>query len=462
MKDTIFITNQTGYRLYEKYAKDLPVIDYHCHLPPNEIVEDKPFSDIGEMWMAADHYKWRLMRANGVPEEYVTGGKSYREKFLKFAEIMPLCIGNPVYHWAHIELRKYFGIRDALSAKTAESIYERANEIIRKEKYSPRKLIEMSRVEFIATTDDPKDSLVYHEQLAADKSFRTQVTPTFRPDKMADLWTKDYPNYIKELGNTAGVPIRSFEDFLKAVDQRLNDFRAHGCKIADHGMSELPHVLGSFEQAKAAFEKVLAGGTADAGERAQFMSYLMLALGKQYVKYDMAMQVHTAVVRNQNSRIFEQLGPDSGIDSVGEVIPANAIGRLLDWLDQNDALPKTILYTLNPSNYYVMATMGGNFQGGTAGKIQLGSAWWFCDHKRGIEEQLNIVAETGALGQFIGMLTDSRSFSSYGRHDYFRRILCNLIGIWRDAGEIPDDDEYVKDLIEGVCYYNAKHYFGIV
>jgi len=455
------LNNETGLMLYEKYARHLPIYDYHCHLSPREIAEDKVFYDIGELMLAHDHYKWRLMRQAGIEEKYITGEASYREKFIAYGKALSLAAGNPLYHWTHMELREYFDITEPLSEKSAEKIYEAANEKMTSGDFSARKLMEKSKVYLAATTDDPADSLEYHRELNNSKDFSCMVVPTFRPDKACHILAADYRDYIKRLGQTAAVEINNLNTLKDALLKRMDAFAEAGCRIADHGVYSIPDAVCDEAEAETIFQKALSGMELAPGEGDRFLIHMLTFLAVEYARRDWCMQIHMSPLRNQNTRLYNRLGPDSGIDSVGDPISALALGKFLNNVENIYKVPKTILYTLNPSAYYVLATMAGNFSAGVPGKIQLGAAWWFCDHRDGIQEQLRIFASTGLLGVFNGMLTDSRSFTSYVRHDYFRRILCSLIGEWMEAGEYPMDEENAASLVQGICFYNAEKYFGI-
>lgn len=432
MKTDYLISSVTGKKLYND-IKDMAIIDYHCHLSPKEIYEDKPFNNIGEMWLAGDHYKWRLMRAAGVPEEYITGSADYCDKFQKYAETICYAAGNPLYHWTQMELDMYFGIKTLLNGETAQSIWNEANKIIKEKRLSPRKLIEQSKVMYIATTDDIADSLYYHKQIAEDKSIAARVTPSFRTDNVLQIVKDGYTNYIKKLADVSSTEITDLKSLKKAIVQRLDYFVSLGCKFTDVGIPVFPQSIGSEDDADKIFRKSLSTQIISDKEYDAFLGHMYVFLGYEYSKRNLVMQWHLAVKRNANTKLFNAIGADCGGDCMGDNIPVDSITNMLDAINSESGLPKTILYSLNPSLNPLLSTIAGSFR-----DVLCGAAWWFCDHKRGIEEQFNIIAETGYLGSFLGMLTDSRSFLSYARHDYFRRILCNHIGSWVDSGEYGD------------------------
>ena len=403
INDNFMLKNKTAKKLYEAYAKDMPIIDYHCHLSPKMIAEDYRFKNAYDLFLGGDHYKWRQMRSNGIDENMITGDGDDYEKWCKFAETFPLLIGNPIYHWTSLELKRYFDIDIPLNPENAKEIWDKCNELLHRQEFSAKNLIRRSNVKIICTTDNPYDTLEYHEQL---KDFETKVLPTFRPDL----------NEIKP-----------------DITERMDYFHAHGCRLSDHAIDTINDDL---------IEK-------------------LVFLGKEYAKRGWVMQLHIGALRNNNTRMFEKLGPDTGFDSVNDFMVAESIAKLLNALEMEDLLPKTILYCLNPKDNYVLGTMLGNFQKGpTPGKIQFGSGWWFNDNRDGMEEQMKALANLGLLGRFVGMLTDSRSFVSYTRHEYFRRILCNLLGRWVEEGEYPNDEAALKEIIEGICYKNALNYFN--
>ena len=403
INEDFMLYNKIGKHLFYDFAKDLPIIDYHCHISPKMIAENHMFKNAYELFLGGDHYKWRQMRTNGIDERYITGDADDYEKWEKFAETMPFLIGNPLYHWTHLELKRYFGIDEPLCKENAKEIWDAVGECLKKEEYSAQGLIKMSGVEVICTTDNPNDNLEYHKAL---RGFTAKVLPTFRPD------------------------LNSIDS---NITERMDYFADCGCKLSDHSIDEIND------------------DTVDK----------ILFLGEEYAKRGWTMQLHIGAMRNNNSRMFEKIGPDTGFDSVNDFQIAHYLSKILDGLDKKEMLPKTILYTLNPKDNYVLGTLIGNFQGGgIKGKIQFGSGWWFNDQRDGMESQMRALANLGMLSRFVGMLTDSRSFVSYTRHEYFRRILCNLIGGWVEKGEYPNDEKTLKELVEGICYYNAKEYFG--
>ncbi|WP_291633190.1 glucuronate isomerase [Clostridium sp.] len=462
MNENFLLSNNTAINLYNNYAKDMPIIDYHCHLNPKEIFENKTFKNITEAWLYGDHYKWRAMRSNGIDEKYITGNASDYEKFIAFAKTMPMAIGNPLYHWTHLELQRYFGIYEVLNEKTAPDIWEKVNAQLNGIGFGARDLIVKSNVKALCTTDDPIDSLEYHLKLKEDTNFSVKVLPAFRPDKGLLINKETFIPWTKKLAEVSKINIKSYDEFLKALESRVRFFNEVGCIISDHGLDSLTYIEASKGEVSSIFEKVLKGETATTCEESKYRTYTLQFLGKLYSEFGWTMQLHLAAQRNNNTKMLKQLGPDTGFDSINDEEVAYPLSRLLDSLETNNSLPKTILYTLNPKDNYVLSTMLGNFQGSEVpGKVQFGAAWWFLDNKDGMIEQMKVLANTGLLSRFVGMLTDSRSFLSYTRHEYFRRILCNLIGEWVENGEIPEDMELLGSIVQGICYNNAKGYFGI-
>lgn len=459
MDENFLLETETAKKLYFDYAASMPIIDYHCHLSIKEICEDKHFSGITELWLGGDHYKWRFMRSMGVDEEYITGNASDYEKFLAYARCLQYAVGNPLYHWSHLELQRYFDVYEPLTEKTAKDIYEKCNRRIAEPEFSARQLILKSNVAFIGTTDDPADDMSLHESLK-NEGFPVRVSPTFRPDKSVDIEKPDFATYIKTLANRSGVAINSYDDLKQALFLRMDVFEKAGCCCSDHGMGYVPFTK---EGAPAAvFAKALEGKALTQQEKDCYKTDLLLWLGAEYARRGWVMQLHIAPIRNNNTRMFNALGVDAGFDSIDDPTIAHPLSRLLDALDVNNNLPKTILYSLNPTHNYVLGTMLGNFQqGGIKGKIQLGSGWWFNDHIDGMVEQMRTLGNLGALAAFVGMLTDSRSFLSYPRHEYFRRIMCNLIGNWVENGEFTDDEDILKAIVCGISADNAKAYFGL-
>lgn len=457
------LRNDTARQLYRDISADLPIIDYHCHIDPQEIYEDRHFDSISEAWLGGDHYKWRLMRSNGVPEELITGNGDPREKFRAYAEALSLAIGNPLYHWSHMELQMYFDYPKPLTRKTADEVYDLAKEKLKT--MGVRDMIRMSNVETIVTTDDPADDLQWHERLAHDPTCPANVLPGWRPDKALAISGTAYPDYLELLAKAAGSDkIETLDDLIAVLVKRLDYFAERGCKISDHGLNWIPRVGGriSSEQeldSKAIFAKRLAGLEINEMEADRFRFDMLVTLGAEYAKRGWVMQYHFNTLRSVNTRTSRKLGPDTGFDSMRDSQNAVALANLLDTLESKKSLPKTILYSLNANENDMLVALMTSFQGGTPGKLQLGSAWWFNDTKEGMESQLRSFAAGSNLGNFVGMLTDSRSFLSYARHDYFRRILCNMVGEWVEEGEYPNDPELTEEIVRGISYQNAKDYF---
>ena len=455
MDKDFLLSTDTAKHLYHDFAALMPVIDYHSHLDPKEIYEDRRFENITQVWLGGDHYKWRLMRSAGVDERFITGDATDREKFQKWAETLSLAIGNPLYHWSHLELKNYFGYEGVLNGDTAEEVWKLCNEKLRA--MSARKLIEESNVKALCTTDDPADSLEWHKKIAEDKSFGVQVLPSFRPDRAVGIEKEDYVNYLAKLGG-----ISSYAELVSVLKERLAFFVSLGCRVSDHGLEAVPFAPATDAEVEAIFQKRLGGELPSEAETKQFKTALLLALGREYHRLGVVMQLHFGVIRDNSRRVFRALGPDAGIDSIGDPVSTKELAAFLNALDETDALPKTILYSLNPNDSAPIETVMGAFQTGEAvSKVQHGSAWWFNDHKRGMIDQLTTLAADGYLAGFVGMLTDSRSFLSYARHEYFRRILCDLIGTWVENGEYPNDDAALRTIVEGICYSNAKRYFRL-
>lgn len=453
--------NDTAVTLYHDYAQKMPIIDYHCHLDPKEIALNKQYRNITEVWLGGDHYKWRAMRANGVDERFITGDAPDKEKFMKWAETMPYLIGNPLYHWTHLELKRYFGINTLLCPETAESIWEHCNELLKQPEFSAQGIIRQSRVKAICTTDDPADTLEYHQMIKEDPSIDFKVLPTFRPDKAVNLEKKGYKEYIEKLGQAAGVDIKSLKDLYQALDNRLQYFHEMGCRISDHAVEPPVYEAGGDTKADAAFRKAAKGEHLTLKEINLFKTRLMLFFGRKYAELGWAMQLHIGAQRDNNTRMFKQLGPNTGYDAMADYHYSEVLAKYLDALEKDSNLPKTILYTLNPISNEMLVSLAGCFQGGIPGKIQFGSAWWFMDQKDGMLQQMRILASNGLLSRFVGMLTDSRSFLSYTRHEYFRRILSNLLGSWVEQGEAPDDMELLGRMVQDISYNNALNYFKL-
>ena len=467
MKD-IFITEnflletKTAVELYHTYAKDLPIIDYHCHISPKEIAENKKFGNLSQIWLYGDHYKWRAMRTAGVAEKYITGNASDWEKFEKWSETVPKTIRNPLYHWTHLELKRPFGISDRLLNKeTAKSIWDECNEKLASDNFSTRGIVKQMNVEIICTTDDPVDSLEYHLALSELKDFDVIVLPAFRPDKgmMVDQPEIFLP-WVKKLAETADINIATFDNFIEAITKRHEFFHSNGCRLSDHGLENIYCEDYSESEIINIFDKAIVGKTLTNMEVLKFKSAMLYQFAVMDHEKDWVQQFHLGVIRNNNTRYFKKMGPDIGFDSIGDFDTAKPTAKFLDKLDIDDKLAKTILYNIKPSDNEVMATMIGNFQDGTTpGKIQYGSAWWFLDQKSGMEKQLDALSNMGLLSHFVGMLTDSRSFLSYPRHEYFRRILCNILGNEIEKGLIPNEKQLIGEMIKDICYRNAKAYF---
>ena len=462
MDENFLLTNKTAETLFHTYAKHMPIFDYHCHLSSKEIAENKKYKNITEVWLGGDHYKWRAMRANGVDERYITGDAPDKEKFLKWAETLSQCIGNPLFHWTHLELKTYFSIDKVLSPATAEEIWEKCNDLLQQADFTARGLIERSNVKVICTTDDPADSLEYHIALAKDSSFKTKVLPAFRPDKSFNIEKPGFTDWLDSLGQVTGTAVTSLQALKTALTGRLEFFHQVGCRLSDHALDPVLFAGGTEEEAGHVLKKALAGQGLTIQETALYKTNILVFLGREYARLGWTMQLHMGTIRNNNSRMFKMLGPDTGFDAIGDFTFADALAKLLDNLDATNELPKTILYCLNPRDNEVLGAITGCFQGGgIPGKMQFGSGWWFNDQKDGMIRQIVALANLGLLSRFVGMLTDSRSFLSYTRHEYFRRILCNLIGEWVEAGELPVDIELLGTIVENICFNNAKNYFGI-
>lgn len=460
MDKNFLLDTDTAKKLFFDYCADMPICDYHCHLSPKEIYENKNPQDISQLWLGGDHYKWRAMRSCGVDEDYCTGNKSGIEKFEKFAYTLQYAIGNPLYHWAHLELQRYFGINTPLSAKTADDIYKRANDKIKNGDFTPQSLIAKSNVKIVCTTDDPADSLEYHA-LLAKSDFGCRVLPGFRPDKALSIEQNGFADYIGTLAKAADIDIKSYKDVIAALLKRVDYFNENGCRVSDHAFNYMPFEPADDSTVETAFQKAMNGEPVSEKERDAYKTAVMLALGEKYYELGWAMEIHLGAMRNNNTAKFKLLGPDTGFDSVGDDQTAYTLSRFLDALEVKGKLPKTVLFNLNNKDNIVLATMLGNFQGSEAeSKIQFGPAWWFLDTMDGMTEQLKSLANLGVLGKFIGMETDSRSFTSYARHEYFRRIMCRLIGRWVEDGWYANDDEILKEIVCGISYNNAVKYFN--
>jgi glucuronate isomerase len=461
MDDNFLLQTEAAQQLYHNYAENMPILDYHCHINPQEIYEDRQFENITQVWLGGDHYKWRFMRSCGVDEKYITGDASDKEKFLKWAEVLGKAIGNPLFHWSHLELKKYFGYNGVLNKKTAEEVWELCNKKLAEPSMTVRNIIKQSNVTLICTTDDPVDSLEWHKKLAEDKSFDVQVLPAWRPDKAMNIEKVTYLDYMAQLEAAAGMKIAAFADLKKALCNRMDFFASMGCNVSDHALEYVMYAPATDDEIEAIFAKRLAGNGVSREEELKFKTAFMIFVGNEYARRNWVMQLHYGCKRDNNTPMFDRLGPDTGYDCINNYAPSSEMADYLNALNQKGNLPKTIIYSLNPNDNQAIGTILGCFQDSTAvAKIQQGSAWWFNDHKVGMQDQMTSLANLGNLSGFVGMLTDSRSFLSYTRHDYFRRILCNLIGGWVDNGEFPADYDTLEEIVKGICYNNAVAYFG--
>lgn len=461
MDENFLLQTETAQKLYHEHAAKMPIFDYHCHINPKDIAEDRRFKTITEIWLYGDHYKWRGMRTNGVDEHFCTGNASDWEKFEKWAETVPHTLRNPLFHWTHLELKKFFGINEVLSPKNARQIYDACNEKLNSPEYSCRGIIRMANVHTICTTDDPVDSLEYHRQIK-ESGFEVAVLPAWRPDKAMMVENPAAFNvYLDQLAKVSGVEINSFADLIIALDKRHHFFHENGCRLSDHGLDTAFAEDYTSDEICSIFDKVRAGHHLTPKEVLKFKSCMLYEFGVMDHSRGWTQQLHIGALRNNNTRLFDKLGPDTGFDSIGDKPVAEALSKLLDRLDTENKLCKTVLYNLNPADNELYATMIGNFQDGSVpGKMQYGSGWWFLDQKDGMEKQINALSNLGLLSRFVGMLTDSRSFLSYTRHEYFRRTLCNILGNDVENGEIPNDMELLGQMVENICFYNAKNYFN--
>lgn len=452
--EKFMLNSELANKLYTEYAKDIPIYDYHCHLDPKEIYEDKEFSNISKIWLNGDHYKWRAMRANGIREEYITGDKTDYEKFYAWASTLDKCILNPLYHWNALELKRYFNIDEILTSKNANVIWDAVNSI----KYSPRKLIEISNVNTLCTTDSPISDLKYHK-LIHESNFKTNVLPGFRPDEALSIGKSKFYNFINQIPSVVGYEIKGYEDLVRALSERIKYFDENGTCVCDHGLTYMPFEKASLEEVKEIFKKALNKEELSEKEVNKYLTRLLVDLSKEYKKYDWTMQIHFGAIRDNNKKYFEKLGYDTGFDSItDDTNLAYKLNGLLNEMVENDSLPKMIIYNLNPMYNDLIASTIANFQINN-GNMQFGAAWWFNDTKEGMLKQMKCLANNGLFSKFVGMLTDSRSFLSYTRHDYFRRILCDFIADLVEKNEIPKDMDMLKELIQNICYYNAKRYF---
>ncbi len=461
LDNNFLLKTKSAQKLYHDFAVDQPIIDYHNHLPPNQIDEDYVFSNLTEIWLKGDHYKWRAMRANGVDEHFITGKATDEEKFLKWAETVPNTMRNPLFHWTHLELQRYFGINEVLSTKNAKEIYAKASEMVSSKEFSCRSLLKKFKVEALCTTDDPTDSLIHHQN-TKNSCFDVKVLPTFRPDKTMDVDNEAvFLAYVSKLQSASNVSITDFTSFLAAIKKRHDFFAETGGKLSDHGLNHIYATDYTDTEISKIFDELLEGKTISEHQKNQFKSAMLVHLAHLDHEKGWVQQFHLGALRNNNARLLNSLGPDTGFDSMGDFSQAANLSKFLNKLDSTNQLAKTILYNNNPVDNSSFATMIGNFQDGTvAGKMQFGSGWWFLDQKLGMEEQINTLSNMGLLSRFVGMLTDSRSFMSFPRHEYFRRILCNMIGNDIENGELPDDINWLGGVVSNICYGNAKEYFG--
>ncbi len=461
MDKDFLLSTETAQELYHEYAAKVPVLDYHCHINPQEIAEDRSFENITQVWLGGDHYKWRQMRSNGVDEYYITGGASDREKFQKWAETLDKAIGNPLFHWSHLELQRYFGYTGVLGADTAEEVWNLCNAKLQEPSMSVRNLIRQSGVTLICTTDDPADDLKWHKIIAEDDSFDVQVLPAWRPDKAMNLEKPDYAEYLKKLGDAAEMEIKTYADLKEALKKRMAFFDSMGCRASDHALEYVMYVPATEDELEAIFAKRLIGEPITREEELKFKTAYMIFVGGEYARMGWAMQLHYGCKRDNNTGMYNKLGPDTGYDCINNYAPSSEMADFLNALNETGNLPKTIIYSLNPNDDEAIGTILGCFQNSDAvGKIQQGSAWWFNDNKTGMMKQMTSLANLSLLGNFIGMLTDSRSFLSYPRHEYFRRILCELLGTWVENGEYPKNMDKLATIVKGISYNNAVNYFG--
>ena len=460
MNKDFLLETGTARTLYHEHAADMPIFDYHCHLIPEQIATDKRFTTITDAWLGGDHYKWRMMRACGFDEKLITGDADPYDKFLAWAETMENLIGNPLYHWTHLELQRYFGIYDVLCRKNARKIYDEANEQFKSNpELSVFGIMKKFKVYAVGTTDDPADDLGYHKIIKDEGKCPAKVIPSYRPDKALNIEKPDFAEYIAKLGKVAGVEIKGVSDVIKALLKRLEFFVEMGCKASDHALITCPHTFWDEKKVNAAFEKRMGGEALSAEEADAYRTFVLSALARAYHKSNVVFQCHFASIRDNNRTMYRLLGPDTGFDASHDVELAANVSAFFGALSETDEVPKTIFYSLNPKDYYSLATLMGCYQGGIRGKMQLGSAWWFCDHRDGMEEQIKVLANVGSLPLFVGMLTDSRSFLSYSRHEYFRRILCNVIGDWVENGEFPADMDQLGEIVRNISFNNAQKYF---
>ncbi len=461
MDKDFLLSNKTAAKLYHEYAEQMPILDYHCHINPAEIASDRKFDNITQVWLGGDHYKWRFMRSCGVDESLITGDASDHDKFISWATCLGKAIGNPLYHWSHLELQRYFGYDGILNADTAEAVWKLCNKKLKSSKMSVRNIIKQSGVTLICTTDDPVDALNFHDEIREDKSFKVQVLPAWRPDKAMNIEKETFKDYLEKLSSVSGVKIGSFTDLISALRVRLDHFESKGCSVSDHALDFVMYEPADPEEINGIFLRRMEGTKLTAEEVLKFKTAFMLEMGREYAKRNWVMQLHYGCKRDNNTKMFEKLGPDTGYDCINTETSSVGLADLLNALEHEGSLPKTILYSLNPADNESIVTVLGCFQDSTAvAKIQHGSAWWFNDNKIGMENQIKNLANLGNLSGFVGMLTDSRSFLSYTRHEYFRRILCNVLGTWVENGEFPEDYKTLEEIVKGISYNNAVRYFG--
>ena len=463
LDENFLLKNGCAVELFNEYAKDMPIFDFHCHLEAKDIWENKKFENISQVWLGGDHYKWRVMRAIGISEEYITGkNTSDYDKFLKWAKTVPQLIGNPLYHWTHLELQRFFGIKEILNEENAPMIWEKANELLKNNDFTPRGLIEKSNVFAICTTDDPADTLEYHIKLKEEGIFKTKVLPAMRPDKVLQIESEGFTDYLKRLSDVSGIEIGSYRDLKEALRKRLEFFNEIGCRACDHAFNYVPYNFTSDEEIEEIFKKRLENNCISREDEDKYKTVLMIFLSEIYSRYDWAMELHVGALRNNNEKMMEKLGPDTGYDAINDYSYAPQLSKLLNHMEKRNHLPKTMLFNLNPKDNQIFTTILGCFSGEKEGmaKMQYGSAWWFLDTKEGMTRQIKDLASTGVLSKFVGMLTDSRSFLSYPRHEYFRRILCNIIGEMVENGEYPYEKEALGNMVKDICFNNAVDYFN--
>ncbi len=461
LDDNFLLNNDAAVRLFNEYAKDMPIIDYHCHIDAKDIAENKEFKNITELWLGGDHYKWRFMRAAGVDEYFITGDATDKEKFLKWIEVLSSAFGNPLYHWSHMELKRYFGFEGHVTKGCGEELWDKCNAVITSGNFKAKDIISMSDVEILCTTDDPADTLEYHDIIKEDTSFKCRVLPAFRPDNAMNVEKENYPDYIAKLGKVSGIKIDSFDNLIKALKERIHFFNEKGCRLSDHGLWYIPFSDADEVKANEVFAKRINGEIPNPLECDIFQKTFLIKLHEEYKKLNWVSQLHYGCKRDNNTVMFKKIGPNTGFDAISRIACEDSLAGFLDCLNSKDALGKIIVYSLNPNANEAIDTICACFQDGkSVNKIQHGSAWWFNDHYLGMNAHLKSLASNGNLPGFVGMLTDSRSFVSYTRHEYFRRILCNFIGEAVENGEFPEDYKILSKIVKDISYYNAKNYFN--